>query len=486
MGNLTTGTEGDGQGWPESQRKLQSASFFQLFIAINVIALYGYLFWDSISTQVPALVGGSADVLFLKDDRFMDWVNTLRSAGLSLPYGLQGQVAMPVYPPFTYALLRPLATLLVSSASDVELAKLAWIGVTAIVLLAVCRNVERLRFALHPQPSGKAPLQLLIIVLVSYPFLFAFDRGNLELVTFALISWFAVRQLSPGSDHSSLGGSQSLVRSSLILAVAAAIKPYTFLFVCLSAVAPASGSRRQRVERLLRLSLCSFAFVLLLSLISLLWLYQGDLAQGISDYRHWQQLFMVNYIVGGVGDQFFSSPYVAIKMDLLKLGAPASAMLGFIRIYPLVSLAVSVAVLFKTFRLRQADPVVMLTAICFCLLVFPYNANEYKAVYLLLPFLVFYQSTDHSYNLHPAAEDFSGAKAPSNTGALSPWRWSPTAVSITLCFGLLLNRYGLTGDRLLASLIASVLLMVFPVLFLLSREEQSLPGEIRNGRISGS
>jgi len=437
------------------------------------MAIYGYLFWDSVSPQACALTGGSPDMLFMRDDRFMDWVNTLRSAALALPYANQGQGAMPVYPPFCYAVLRPLALLLQGSAAGTGLVRAVWIGLTGIVLLEVCRNVDRLCTSLNARRSDQGLLPLLVLVLVSYPFLFAFDRGNLELIAFGLVSWFVVRLFSPGAESSLPWGVQRIVRSSLILAAAASIKPYTFLFVCLAAVAPDSGSHRQRLGRLLQIGLCTLGFVLLFSVLSLLWLYQGDFAQGIQDYRYWQEQFRKSYVLGGAGDQFFVSPYVAIKRVLLAFAGPApgSVLRLFSRIYPLLALLVSGAVLLKAYHLcrRRPNPVISLTAICFGLLVFPYNANEYKAIYLLLPFLLFLHGTGSE------SDCLSTVQAACLDAGGSLWRVfgellrSHAVLSFALCFGLLLNRYGILGHQYWASRLGSLLLIVFPVFFLFPR-----------------
>jgi hypothetical protein len=56
--------------------------YLNLLLLTNSLSLYLYLFWDSLVKGMPALSGGPADPLFIKADRFMDWINTLHSAGL--------------------------------------------------------------------------------------------------------------------------------------------------------------------------------------------------------------------------------------------------------------------------------------------------------------------------------------------------------------------------------------------------------------------
>lgn len=422
---------------------------------INVLALYGYLFWDSFESAVPALVGDRVDPLFLRGDRFMDWVNTLRSAALATPYGLEHQVAMPVYGPFTYALLAPFARSLDGMGHPQVMARLVWVGITGVVVICSVINLHRARVLLDAGAAHVAG-SLLLPVLCAYPFLFAFDRGNLELITLCLVCWYVTRTI-----RSQLAGSQAHTRgqlvSNLILVLAVSIKPYTLLFVALLL----NGPDRTKIVQLRRCVVSLIQVVLMalvLAVASLLVLYRGNLIKGVSEMMFWQNQFKLAYVIGGSGDRFFCSPYVFGKKLLASYGVPDMIMTGFYHLYPWLALAVLACMLLVTWQFvcRNPHPSVILAVASFCLLLFPLNANEYKAVYFLIPF---------SLGFAAVAED--GRRACASTNHRSGvFGLTPITATAGLSFIMLVNRYGLLGNNEVASMLTSLLLSVFPVLFL--------------------
>lgn len=436
-----------------------SPRYFSLFFLINTAAFYCYLFWDSFLPSGLALAGGSADILFLKNDRFMDWMNTLHSAGLAMPYGLEHQVAMPVYGPLTYLLLRPLADLASSLAQPSALPQVAWMVITLLVLLSVMTHLQMMRRCLYPERDPVSGSELGAAILVSYPFLFAFDRGNLEIITLGLVSWYVCRIVrATGSSKRQKPG--EFVIDNLILAIATCIKPYCLIFGLLTLISTPKNLRRM-AGSLAK----SFSYVigiaLILSLISMLILYPSDPGQGIMEFSQWQARFKSVYIVGDAADIFFVSPFVAMKLALSRhVLAPWSVDM-FVHLYPLAAFVVAASTLVATYRspsfLGENKLILLLTVLGFILLIFPYTANEYKAIYLLLPFCLAYRSRPSSpeQTLLPATDRADGMAL----GLLQP-----ECLCIGLCFVLLVNRYGFTGDKFVASMVASMVLLLFPLL----------------------
>jgi len=424
---------------------------------VNVLAFYSYLFWDSILSSGPALIGSRVDPLFLRGDRFMDWINTLHSAALLTPYGLESQVAMPVYGPLTYVLLAPLARSFGGIVGHPVLARILWLGITAVIVTCVALNLHRTRRLIDPGARDKYD-HLLLAILLSYPFLFAFDRGNLELITFCFVSWYVARTIRSQVKGGSQGSINGLV-SNLILAFAVSIKPYTLLFVALLLV----DGQHSRVDQLKQCAIAIIQVVLMtlaLSLASLLTLYRGNLLRGASEFMFWQQQFRLSYIIGGSGDRFFCSPYVLLKKLIINAGVSSQLMSAYYRIYPVVGLVIVVCVFVVAWRYVRlySVPSIMLNAISFGLLVIPYNANEYKAIYFLIPFSLGF-SVAKSAIRHVSS---------SGQGIFGRLGVTPITVSAGLAFFMLINRYGLIGDNLLASLFTSLLLIAFPFLFISS------------------
>jgi hypothetical protein len=437
-----------------------SKPYLSWLIASNALSFYLYLFWDSLAGQIPVLSGAPSDMLFLQSDRFMDWINTLRSAGLLRPYGLEGQVAMPVYGPFTYTALQPVAKILLSGSDPLPLAKALWMVITAVVLLSAVRNIQCIRDALNSSSAKSvSPWLIASVILLSYPFMFAFDRGNLEMITFGLVCWYLTDSIGSYDSGEPNTWLQRL-KADLVLAIAVCIKPYTCLFAVCQFDTTRRGfsfSRKRSINSLTRVSVLA----LLISTLCLLQLYHGNLMEGYREFHHWQQQFRSSYVIGGAGDLFYPSPYIAIKTLLQGAASPNLAVRIFLRVYPCAALLFSAAVFLIVYRsrsftagTRSAIPL-LLTAICFTLLVFPFNANEYKAIYALLPFIHAYAS--------PSDEGINASGSPTSR---SVWRLhiTPEAICIGLWFIILLNRYGLFGSKLIASMLASMMLIVFPFL----------------------
>jgi hypothetical protein len=167
---------------------------------------------------------------------------------------------------------------------------------------------------------------------------------------------------------------------------------------------------------------------------------------------------------------FFPSPYVALEKLLLKIAAPEWLIGGLFRFYPLAAFAYCTAAFVAIFRSlprrRWMDGglTILLSMIVATLLFFPFNANEYKAVYVLLPFLI-------AYNVPKGPNPAASAIEPKNPAKLI----NPHSVSVGFCFFLLANRYGLIGNKLWASMITSFVIALFPLLLsaLLARDSVS-------------
>ncbi len=95
----------------------------------------------------------------------------------------------------------------------------------------------------------------------------------------------------------------SFVKSDIILALAVSIKPYTLLFglcILIQAQGRFFAQMRHTAWALARCLL----LVVLLSVISLALLYQGDPVTGYRELHYWQNQFRDLYVIEATGDVF--------------------------------------------------------------------------------------------------------------------------------------------------------------------------------------
>ena len=159
----------------------------------------------------------------------------------------------------------------------------------------------------------------------------------------------------------------------------------------------------------------------------------------------------------------------AIKTILLQLSTPGWLMNLFFKLYPIIALAycaiVFMAIFLSPYRKTWTKDglTIMLTTIAATLLLFPFNANEYKAIYALLPLVLAYTGSRNSAEVATCC-----------SGPRREYLIRPKTLCIALCFILAANRYGLTGIGALASLVATMAVASFPILLL-----RSINGESR-------
>lgn len=300
--------------------------------------------------------------LFMADDRFNDWHNSLAAAATLDPYFATTR-AISAYFPFAYLVMR------IATGLPRLLATSIYLTISSgLLVLAVSISVRYLRDR-GPRASERRMSDvgmtfiLALACFATYPVLFALDRGNLDIWIACLctvyvaclrtrIAWFGL----------------------LSLAIAIALKGYPLAFLGLSV-----AERRYRDVVLTPLLAVGLTLAGLASLQGgVLHNLQGFIA-GLAKYRE-------AYVLEGNSLFGSSDPYNAMRTVKVFLGTPQSEIAlwstTLIKFYgPLALLFAVLAGLCATFVRMPYWRRVMI--ICLVAIMFPNVANDYKLTVLL-------------------------------------------------------------------------------------------------------
>ena len=307
--------------------------------------------------------------LFMPEDRYNDWHNSVAAAATLDPYYTPRR-ALSVYFPFAYFVFLLGAGLSWVANSALFLAVSFGLLVGAVVFTW---SRGRPAAVAHGDADAKELALLLLAVLLSYPVLFALDRGNLE-VWIASICVFYVAAL--GTRHEWLGYA--------LLSLAIAVKGYPVAFL---ALALARRSYRGAV-------LCGLAAVAL-NVIALACM-KGGIVHNFQGWLTNLGAFQQLYVLGPRSLFATSDPYDGVRSlvwivpDAWKYLVPAGDIVPgvqawsatILRPYSVLSLAFALCgaffVLFVPARHWQR-----VMAVCLIVLLFPNVANDYKLCMLL-------------------------------------------------------------------------------------------------------
>ena len=424
----------------------------QILIFFNIFSFYSYLFWDIIYRDKPALSGIQSDFLFVRANRMFDWVNTLASSGFEFVYSQTENIAIPCYGPITYLLLRPfsLSINFINNISNnglnffedsnhlkIALSLILWVILAFFLIISSSYFLNIAINVLNSKKSRNDGFLLTLITLMSsYPLLFCFDRGNIELITFFLIIVHMYCVIFNENHRKYLSYIEIIC-----LSIAIGMKPYLLLF---SIFKPIYKCDHNNIKEILKSIIYTISKILFISIsiniISLIFLYRGNIFSGLNDYLYWQNQFKIQYINQGYGDIFFSSPFILIKQSI-----PNSLYRSeFIKFYPIFTGIISTISLYVSFKFTRGNfrNNITLTTICFTLLLFPYGANEYKCIYLIIPFLL-------------GINSLSKLKDSDSKNCYFFTKYANT-ISLIFSLAILINRYGLVGNQFLGSTIGSV------------------------------
>jgi len=429
-------------------------------VLLNIFAIFPLLAFElfqlrSIDT-IPSL--------FSRSDRFGDWVNTLFSSAYGNPYYPEGSVAIPCYGPFTYLALKPLVfasqllqtILAIDSSKSIRLiGVLSWlcIGSLAVLITSIlCLHASNSQIQGFPKSANILPAGMLVMfslqfAFCSYPIVFAFDRGNIEIVTLALVacyicSYYRIPFLSQRAA-TSVG--------IIALSLAASMKPYLLAYILFN---KSTIERKLRLPYFLRetglVAIKVLIVALSITVISFAALSDLGIPNIVNQFVNAQRSFFEAYTLKGAGDVFYLSPFILFKKIYIQFfsGNSIESLSFFYRLYFFVSLVVSVLLLASS-RLFAFPPAwlrfILLMHISLFMLVFPGGANEYKAVYIVLPLLISPPSLVIDRDTSVLALRF-------------------LKVAYLLALFICLNRYAFMWGTSIASPVSSALIIVYIIL----------------------
>lgn len=282
---------------------------------------------------------------------------------------------LSVYPPFSFVAMEPFSWLRGSLATGL------WLVLGAGGLgLFVARQLE---FMGRIDRLGA----VVVMTVVTYPFLFAFDRGNIEILVTILLAGFV---WCLQTDR--------YAWAAAAIGAAGAMKGYPLLFAMLFVV---RGQWRA-------LAIAAATAVVLTFLGSVF--YDFDLLHTIELLRERLEFYNDQYVIEDRGLAWGASLFGAVKLLAIDvLGGDEHTIRDLLPVYTVVSALAAAGVFYALWRLplRFWEQITLLTLVFVAL---PAVSGDYKLLHLVVPMVVFLRE-----------------------GSQDPWRWW-----YLLAFGLLM------------------------------------------------
>ncbi|MBM5782194.1 MAG: DUF2029 domain-containing protein [Pelagibacterales bacterium] len=225
--------------------------------------------------------------LFLPDDRFMDLVNPLQMIKDFSPYTNNKEGIPANYFPFTYLILYPFSFI---SLGD---------SIIIFLLIFTAYTFKITNYFIGKKSTSKYEniRNVFVLSFFTYPFLFTFDRGNIEAIVFIFEALFLISYLQKRSYI-----------SAIFLSLAASMKFYpAFLAIIFI-----------KNRQFKQFGLCTL-LTIVISVISLSIFNDGNLIQNIADFqknlKDFNKLYMLNDDLNSNGLSIFS----LIKFELASI-----------------------------------------------------------------------------------------------------------------------------------------------------------------------
>lgn len=306
--------------------------------------------------------------LFIPDDKFMDYFNSINIVTDLNPYFSEKIVGCAAYFPFTYSLLYFFS--LVGKRGSFTIYSAAFIG----YFIYYCRSNILHNIQLDTSENKREYANYIFIFsLLSFPFLFVLDRGNIESIVFVLLTLFLSSYQHKHYNY-----------SAIFLALASALKAYPFLFAVLFLV----DNQKKYIWHAAILTIA-------VSIISI-FTFQNGLIANIQGLMQQLKLFNNIYIVGSAGLEFNSSLFGMIKAILIKVHM-SNTLDKFIKIYPFLAFSLIIYIVWYIIKVEKQlwKRIALLT---FSIILFPQVSGEYKLLHVFLPMFLFINQSENQKN----------------------------------------------------------------------------------------
>lgn len=320
--------------------------------------------------------------LFSPGDRFNDWHNSVAQAASINPYYPSGP-ALAAYFPVTYVLLK------VGVGYNPATSIYIYLSIS-IVLLVLTAGLARTQFRRPGIDSvtqyTKDVFLLVAACLISYPVIFALDRGNIDIWIALLSTFFVVAQRT-----------RFEMAGLLCLSLAISLKGYPAVLLLLLV------SDRQYM----RVIFCSL-LALLMSVMTLYFMWDG-FDRNLTGFLNNLNLYYRVYVIGGASLFASSDPYNASRLIFIELAgiwqkyiSPSyvpfsleATSTSILKIYSLLSSSFVAIAAFFVLAIPAARWK-KVTAICLIALIFPNVSNDYKLCFLFPGLYLFLMESEHS------------------------------------------------------------------------------------------
>jgi len=262
--------------------------------------------------------------------------------------------AFSVYPPFSYLVVEPFV----------------WVGQSASTVIWLLIAVGGLGSFVARQLDFISPMDraasVAVLTVINYPFLFSFDRGNVDVFVTVLLAGFVW----------SLQTNRPLVAAALVGA-AGAMKGYPILFASLLLI---------RREWSATIAAVVVAAVLTLASTAYLGLGVGEM---IDLLRTNLASFNESYAVGNLGLAFGSSLFGVLKLFSVDvLGVSSETVHSMLPIYSAATTLTLIGAIIALWRLplRFWEQI---TLLCVATTLLPAVSSDYKLLALVIPLALF-------------------------------------------------------------------------------------------------
>ncbi len=262
--------------------------------------------------------------------------------------------AFSVYPPFSYLIVEPFV----------------WVGRSASTLIWLLIAIGGLGAFVSRQLDFISPMDraasVAVLTFINYPFLFSFDRGNLDVFVTVLLAGFVW----------SLQTNRPLIAAGLIGA-AGAMKGYPIVFAALLLI------RREWSA-----TIAAIVVAAALTLVSTAYLGLG-VGEMIDLLRTNLASFNETYAVGNLGLAFGSSLFGVLKLFSVDvLGVEVETIRSMLPIYSATTTLALIGVIVAIWRLplRFWEQI---TLLCVATTLLPAVSNDYKLLALVIPLALF-------------------------------------------------------------------------------------------------
>ncbi|MDX2470562.1 MAG: glycosyltransferase 87 family protein, partial [SAR324 cluster bacterium] len=323
---------------------------FHLVLISLAIVLVGYYFQIQYNLFYADLRWPYDYFLFKPHLRFGDF-NIIVTQGANLNPYFQGFGVAPYFP-FAYFT----AYLLNMIHSSLSIYLLFFFFALGIAGLAKQIQKDQGRFGV---------VALLLLMAISYPVLFAFDRGNLEILVFALMAYFCLQW----RDRP--------IVADIFLSLAISMKafPAVLLLVLLK------DFKIKRIIIIVGLSSC-------ITILSAM-LFEGGIWKSFLGWQYHYTRFVKEYAVGNSGFYYGHSIWGMVKSYVIFTRHGVSNMAEYLHNYNIFSAITLVLIaLFAFLKVKKDWQVVFLMVSLVAML--PPVSSDYRLIQFLIPMSMFF------------------------------------------------------------------------------------------------